>query len=331
MTLDPRKKQELEAKIQSYVGVESVVGTASDLVNEPMIRHWCEAMGDDNPAYLDPNRAKDSVHRGIVAPPPMLEAWVMPGIRPEWTLSVEELEAQGRTIHKQAELMNVLTEYGYSGVVGTDIEHGFERYLKPGDQVSATLRIEDVSEEKATALGIGYFVTVKRSFRDQNGDEVGWNRFRILKFWPAEQPAAASNDAAPSANPTRLQPPRGHDNVWWWDAVDAGKLLIQKCDSCNTLRHPPRPMCGECQSLDWSGVEASGKGTVYSFTVLHHPKFPGFDYPFAAALIELEEGTRIVSNVLGCDPADVYIGMPVQVSVEQVDEATKLPIFRPVK
>ncbi len=154
--------------------------------------------------------------------------------------------------------------------------------------------------------------------------------FRVLKFKPAQQPAAVSSSAGGApAKPTRLRAPRGHDNAWWWDGVARGELPIQRCRACGVLRHPPRPMCGACQSTEWDHVAAQGGGTVYSYTVLHHPKFPGYDYPLVCAVIELDEGTRIVSNVVGCAPGDVRIGMRVALALEAVDETMTLPLFRP--
>jgi uncharacterized OB-fold protein len=230
---------------------------------------------------------------------------------------------------RQRELHSLLGENGYPSVVATDTEQGYTRYLRPGDRVSATTVIESISEQKATALGIGYFIETRTSFRDQHGEEVGWMTFRVLKFKPNQPPRAASEAQAAPARPTRLRPVRAHDNAWWWEAVDAGRLLIQKCSGCGALRHPPRPMCGACQSLDWEGVESRGLGTVHSYTVLHHPPIPGYDFPLPVALIDLDEGTRIVSNVAGCAPDEVHIGMRVRCRIEEVDPGLKLPIFHP--
>ena len=133
---------------------------------------------------------------------------------------------------------------------------------------------------------------------------------------------------APAA-PQRMRPVIGHDNRWWWDRINQGELPIQRCKECGTLRHPPRPMCWKCQSLEWDHVAASGKGTVYSYVVVHRPPFPGYEYPLVVAVVELDEGTRIVSNLVGIDPKDVKMGMPVKVSIESVDETLKLPLFRP--
>jgi uncharacterized OB-fold protein len=88
-------------------------------------------------------------------------------------------------------------------------------------------------------------------------------------------------------------------------------------------------MCPHCQSVEWDTVAASGRGTVYSFVVPHHPQVPAFEYPYVVALVELEEGTRLVSNVIDVDPADVSVGMPVEVRFVAVDDELTLPLFRP--
>jgi uncharacterized OB-fold protein len=126
-----------------------------------------------------------------------------------------------------------------------------------------------------------------------------------------------------------MRPVLGHDNKWWWERINEGELTIQRCKQCGTLRHPTRPMCWKCQSLEWDYVVASGKGSVYSYVVIHHPPFPGFEYPLIVGVIDLEEGTRLVTNIVGIDHKDVKIGMPVKLSIENVDEELKLPLFRP--
>jgi uncharacterized OB-fold protein len=145
----------------------------------------------------------------------------------------------------------------------------------------------------------------------------------------AAKPAVAAVAAPPKA--LRMRPVIGHDNRAWWDRINEGQLPIQRCKKCGTLRHPPRPMCWKCQSLEWELVAASGKGTVYSYVVVHRPEIPGYTYPLVVAVVELEEGTRIVSNLVGIDPQNVEIGMPVKVSIEAVDDALKLPLFRPAR
>ena len=85
---------------------------------------------------------------------------------------------------------------------------------------------------------------------------------------------------------------------------------------CCAIR--PRPACANCRSFEWDTVVASGRGTVYSYVVNHYPQVPAFDYPLVVALIELEEGTRLVANVAGIEPEEMAIGMPVQVDLRGV-------------
>ena len=128
------------------------------------------------------------------------------------------------------------------------------------------------------------------------------------------------------------RPPRpsmNDDSAFFWEGVEKGDLRIQRCLDCTMLRHPPRPMCPACRSLEWDAIVASGRGVIYSYVIHHHPPVYGFETPFAIALVELEEGTRIVGNVLGLEPAEVQVGMPVEVSFESIDGEWMLPQWRP--
>jgi len=300
-------------RLQAFEGRQvGPTSRAPEPVNTAMIRHWVEAIGDENPVYLDPEAAAASAHGGIIAPPTMLQAWTMQGLRPK---------GGGRSV--QDELMRLLDSAGFTSVVATNCEQEYRRDLRPGDHLSVTSTIESVSPEKQTALGTGHFVTTRQTYTDESGEVVATMLFRILKYSPRKQ------EAASEATPPRPRPAITRDNAFWWEGVKAGTLLIQRCGGCGTLRHPPRPMCPRCLSLEWDTVEASGRGTVYSFVVSHHPQVPAFDYPLAIALIELEEGTRLVSNVVDIDPADVHVGMPVEVVFEAVDDELTLPLFRP--
>lgn len=126
----------------------------------------------------------------------------------------------------------------------------------------------------------------------------------------------------------RIKPPMGLDNAWWWQMAERGELGIQRCLGCQTLRHPPRPMCGDCHSLEWDAVVASGRGTICSFTTLHHPKFPGYEYPLIIILVDLEEGTRLTSQLVGCSPEDVDFGLPVEMVIHEDPDGFKMPVFR---
>ncbi len=316
------ERAELEARLQTYVGkTTGPPFTALDPVNEAMIRHWCEAMGDQLPVYTDPEAARRSGHGGLVAPPTMLQAWILRGM----AMAAPSQESGDL----QLEIGHLLADAGYPSVVATNCEQEYLRYLRPGDRVVAETVFESISEQKATALGIGYFIDTRTTFRDQRGEVVGWMTFRILRFKPNQPAQAASPRAAAPAKPRRLRPPLGHDNRWWWEGIEAGEIRIQRCKGCKTLRHPPRPMCGECQSLDWDWIVSRGLGTVYSHVVMHHPPVPGYELPLSVALIELDEGTRLVANVAGCTPSEVKIGMRVQARIELADDEMKLPFFYP--
>ena len=324
MPLNAEQKRELEARMRELVGKPiEPVREGRDPVNEPMIRQWCDAMGDRNPAYWDAAAAKASAHGGIVAPPTMLQAWTMQGF--EMAAGYDQPRNNEHRLHK------LLSEHGYTSVVATNTEQGYTRYLRPGDVVSAETTIESISEEKATALGIGYFIDTRTIFRDAAGDEVGWQTFRVLKFIPQQPAQVAAAPASGSARPKRIRPPLGHDNAWWWELVSQGVLPIQKCNGCGKLHHPPRPMCDRCRSQDMGHVVASGRGSVHTFTVIHYPQFPGYDFPIVAALVDLEEGTRIVSNVVECAPEAVHVGMPVQGFIQEGEDGMKLPVFRPAE
>ncbi len=130
---------------------------------------------------------------------------------------------------------------------------------------------------------------------------------------------------------SRLAPSMTADTQFFWDGVKEHKLLIQRCGSCGLLRHPPRPMCPRCNALEWDTVESSGRGTVRSFVMPHHPPLPWFEDPYIVALIELDEGTRLVTNLVGIAPESATIGMPVEVHYEEFDDGLVLPLFAPLR
>ena len=133
----------------------------------------------------------------------------------------------------------------------------------------------------------------------------------------------------PTGPHRRPRPALTQDNAFFFEGAKEHSLLIQRCAVCGTLRHPPRPACANCRSFEWDALEASGRGTIYSFVVNHYPQVPAFDYPLVVALIELEEGTRLVANVVGITPETVAIGMPVVATFVAFDDDLTLPVFRP--
>jgi uncharacterized protein len=295
---------------------------ARDEVNQAMIRHWVDAMGDENPVYVDENAARDNGFSGVVAPPTMLQAWVMRGYLSqkggEWKAPREE---SGET-SAQEQLFEVFNAAGFTSVVATNCDQEYTRPIVLGDRLTVSSVIDSVSPEKHTGLGDGHFVTTRLEFTDQHGERVATMRFRILRFRP--RTAAPEVDA-----PLRPRPALTQDIAFFFDAAQQGTLLIQRCAQCGLLRHPPRPACASCGSFEWDTVASSGRGTVYSFVVVHHPQIPGFDYPLPIAVVELEEGTRLVADLIGVDTGDVRIGMPVVAEMVAVDDELTIPMFRP--
>ncbi|WP_328732020.1 OB-fold domain-containing protein [Streptomyces caniferus] len=395
-------------QLKAYEGLStSAAGVGKDLVNEPMIRHWCEAMGDTNPAYRGPD---------AIAPPTMLQAWTMGG-----------LSGHADRSGAYDELSTLLDSAGYTSIVATDCEQEYLRPLRPGDEITFDAVIESVSERKTTKLGTGHFITTRMDIH-ANGEPAGTHRFRVLKYAPAARlpktaersrtPQQSSNTPERSQAPQQAARPSSHtpgrsqgarqpqapgqtrtrrprpvinrDNAGFWEGVAGHRLLIQRCTGCRTLRFPWLPGCNACGSPEWDTVEASGAGTVFSYVVMHHPPFPAFTVPeheadppehgvdppergsetagpqaaapgphavasggphtdvpgphttaptpaphpsphptpYAVGLIELAEGVRIVSNVVGVPYDKVRIGMPVRLEFLRADEELELPVFR---
>jgi len=111
-----------------------------------------------------------------------------------------------------------------------------------------------------------------------------------------------------------------------------GRLHFQRCDRCRAWRHVPREMCAECGSWEWSWEPSSGRGVVFSWTVVARALHPAFqhDTPYAPVVVEMEEGVRLLSRVEGVAPGDLAIDMPVEVFFEAVTPEVSLPTFRPV-
>ncbi|MEY9965633.1 putative OB-fold protein/acyl dehydratase [Streptacidiphilus sp. MAP12-16] len=335
------------AELQAYAGRPAAVGgRALDPVNAPMIRHWCEAMGDGNPAYTGSD---------AVAPPAMLQAWIMAGLGLELDLAPGPGAGRGagrgdggaaRTARSSAydALLARLDAAGYGSVVATDCEQEYLRPLRPGQRVLFDAEIESVSARKTTALGVGHFVTTRtdlRAYDEAAGEKpeeavpVATHRFRILKFRPAQAGVPQADSAAePKAQPGRRpglrpRPVVNRDNEGFWAGVAAGELRYQRCTECGTRRFPWLPGCNACGSAEWTAEAAGGQGTVYSHVTVHHPLPAAFQAPYSVALVELAEGVRIVSNIVDVPPAEVRIGLPVRLVFERCDNELTLPLFRP--
>lgn len=117
----------------------------------------------------------------------------------------------------------------------------------------------------------------------------------------------------------------------FWKAARRGELRVQRCSSCARHVFYPRLNCPHCGSAELQWVTASGRGTVFTFTVARRPTHPAFAdrVPYVIGIVELEEGPRMTTNIVQCDPDSVYIGMPVKVVFEDADEKIALVYFRP--
>jgi len=291
--------------------------TATDPVNLPMIRRWCEAMGETNPLYLDEELARDTELGGLVAPPAMLEVWTMGHYRPD-----------GQREHHNLLGVDELDAAGFTSVVATNLEQQYVRYLRCGDLLTQSVTFAEVSDEKRTALGPGHFLTYASEFSDQHREVVGRMRLRILKFRPAHKATASAPDAGAAAKPPHPRPAITHDNAFFWDGLKEHRLQFRKCSHCGHLHHPPGPTCPKCHSCEWSPVTAAGRGVIHSYVVVHQPQLPGFSYPLPVALVELEEGVRVVGNLVDLSPEAVRIGMTVEAIFREVEPGFVLYAFR---
>lgn len=274
---------------------ESQPKPARDPINQPMINNWIEAMGETDPRFT----------RGE-APPAMAQVWTMDGLDPK-TRSNAPLHAT----------MQIFDAAGFTSVLGTNCDQVYLRPVKVGEHVTLTAKLDSVVGPKKTGVGEGYFVTTQNTWRV--GDEiVATMLFRVLKFKPGARVSAGSTTE--KVDKTKLvRPQMNRDTEYFWEGTAAGELRIQKCNACGELRHPPGPMCPTCHAADRGYVVASGRGTVFSFLVHHAPQLPGKELPITLALIELEEGLRMVGEVQA-NREEVRIGAPVEVVFEKIDD-----------
>lgn len=276
---------------------------ARDPVNQPMINNWLEAIGETDARFT----------RGE-APPAMAQVWTMYGLDPT--------RPEGDPLHGA---MQMLDAAGFTSVLGTNCDQTYERYLREGERVAITTRLESVVGPKKTGVGEGYFVTTVNSWwvgvgRDR--ELVATMLFRVLKYKPTPRPTVDRSQI--------IRPVRNRDNEFFWEGTAQGELRIQKCNACGELRHPPGPMCPSCHAADRGYVVASGQGTIFSFLVHHAPKMPGRELPLTLALVELEEGVRMVATVTGA-PEDLAIGDAVVAGFDRLDDESTLPTWEIVR
>lgn len=117
----------------------------------------------------------------------------------------------------------------------------------------------------------------------------------------------------------------------YWDAAREGRLLLQRCTGCATWIHYPRPWCPGCWSTDLEWTEASGRGRLVTYTIVHQAPFESYaaDAPYVLAVVRLEEGPQMMANLLEIEPERVTIDMPVEVTFERRSGGFAVPQFRP--
>jgi uncharacterized OB-fold protein/acyl dehydratase len=303
---------------------------ARDPVNLPIIENWLEAIGDTNPVYTDAEFAAASVHGGLVAPPMMAQVWTMVGLN-------QAREADDPT----GEMVKLLDEAGYTGVVATNSDHVFHRYLRHGERVAVTVSLIGLTGPKRTALGEGWFFTTRQTWYSGD-DAVATMDFRILKFRPsqgdpvesakargsAEEGGAPAGKAGAAPSGFVMRPVVSPDTAFFWEGTRQGELRIQQCADCGALRHPPGPMCTRCGSPSQKYIVAAGAGEVFSYVVHHHPPVPGKKLPLVIALVQLDEGVRVLAEMPDISPDRVGIGMAVEIGFSRIDDELVLPIWR---
>lgn len=133
-----------------------------------------------------------------------------------------------------------------------------------------------------------------------------------------------------TTQPARPVPQTTELSEGFWQAVREGRLAIQRCTACGLLRHYPQPMCSACHALGFDWAPVSGRGTIYTYTIAHRAFHPAWqdEVPYAIATIELDEGVRMVCDLLGTPPEAVAIGKRVEVAFETLPGQGPMPRFR---
>lgn len=121
------------------------------------------------------------------------------------------------------------------------------------------------------------------------------------------------------------------DNAPFWEGCQKQELRFQQCDNCGHVRWPPADLCPRCHARGGSWIKAGGTGKIYTFAVYHTAFHPGFskDLPYTVAVVKLDEGPHLLTNIVDCPPDEVHCDMAVKVTWETVDDQVTLPKFRP--
>ena len=301
----------IEKLRKQYIGQRVGPYYAWNAVSRAQVWQWCAAMGDENPLYLSGD--------AVMAPPTMMQMWTFRDVHGAY--------APGSVDQDVYEVLGKLDALGFSATVAVSYDQTYHSYLKAHDLVHHYSGIVNITDQKSTGLGEGYFVTEHAEYFNQNDVCFGEAKVTYFKYKPkARQPHQAATEIR---KVERIRPVENHDSAHYWQGLREGKLLLQKCNQCGTFRHPPQPMCEACQSLQWSCVASKGLGTIYSYTVIHYPEIPPFDYPNAIVLVDMDEGVRLAYQLVDVAPDAIQIGARVKTRIDEVQPGLSLPVFVP--
>jgi uncharacterized OB-fold protein len=279
-----------------------------DPVNRPMVNTWLEALG------FEPDTTRD-------VPAATLQMWTMGGLRGKRAPD-DPLGA----------MMAVLDDAGYTSVVATDCGQTYHQPLRTGDELTVSTVLESVVGPKKTSVGEGWFVTTRNTWFRAD-EPVAEMTFRVLKFAPPAAdsgPSAAAPSTATQATAVPadvLRPVVSQDTEFFWQGTSARELRVQRLGD-GSLRHPPVPRVDTDPAAPVDYSVMSGTGTVHSYVVHHHPAVPGRRTPFVVALVQLDEGPRMLGELRGIDGDLVRIGMAVSVDYDRVDDTLTVPFWR---
>lgn len=328
--MSTHERDVLLEQLRGLIGHKGQPRQARDPVNLPTIRNWCDALGESNPVYTDPEAAARSSFGEVVAPAAMLCVWTLEGNVP----------ATPDSGCPRSQALQILANAGFGSVIGAYTEERYLRHPRLGELLSGTLSVVEVSERKNTGLGSGYFVTTLSEFTNQNGETLGTWKFRFFSFKPrvpSEEELARNKAreeqlaATPAHMLRRPRPAIMKETAFFWEGCKAGQLRIQQCGNCSRLAHPPVVRCPECGSYDLRHRVASGRATLHSFVEPVYPPMPFMSYPYIVGLVDLEEGTRLLTNIVHCPPELVKVGMALELVFVDTDSEQRLPMFRPAQ
>ena len=287
-----------------------------DPVNQPMIRHWVDALGDENQIYVDDAAARAAGHPGVVAPPAMIQVWTMMG-----------LGGDRPGDDPIGPIMELFDDAGFVGVVATNCDQTYHRYLRPGEDVSVVAELTDVVGPKNTALGEGYFISQRITWQvgDEDVAEMDW---RILKFRPADA------DQSPTASVPQdldadamMRPASSRDTKFFWDGVNAHELRIQK-RADGTLQHPPVPALWQDKEARRSTISSrAARERCSASSSTTRRRCPAARFRSSSRSSNSKRGFGCSASSAGSIPSAVEIGMPVRATYIDFPEGDSGPAW----